>query len=215
MRVATLSAKGLAFAAALLLKQLRNRQPTGIVSIKNLMKEGDKLLSTDVRSADLEELSKVMKRYNIGIAVMQHGETGDYTVFFKSKTEHQLNAALNAYMAKVFMTFEALNELYFEDMATRLKSTTLTNKRYLFDTKLIPYFGKLSIDKITPAHIRKWQNQMIGHEKGYSPTYLKTTNILLISQRLGHEKVETTWNTYAHLYPDKQEKLAEDLQKFE
>ena len=39
-------------------------------------------------------------------------------------------------------------------------------------------------------------------------------NILLISQRLGHEKVETTWNTYAHLYPDKQEKLAEDLQKF-
>ena len=39
-------------------------------------------------------------------------------------------------------------------------------------------------------------------------------NILLISQRLGHEKVETTWNTYAPLYPDKQEKLAEDLQKF-
>lgn len=294
------------------------------------------------------------------------------------------------------MTFEALTELYFEDMETRLKSTTLKSKRYLFDTKLIPYFGKLSIDKITPAHIRKWQNEMIGNEKAYSPTYLKTTNnqlsailnyavkyynlpsnpchlagsmgkkdademqiwtvdqfklamtcckqpssklafeimfygglrigellaltpedildskainitksytrldqediistpktpksirtvsipaflyekiqayiagiydvqpdtrlfaygkgtlnrnltacakaaglpgirvhdlrhahaslliemgynILLISQRLGHEKVETTWNTYAHLYPDKQEKLAEDLQKF-
>ncbi|MDY3618036.1 tyrosine-type recombinase/integrase [Agathobaculum sp.] len=44
-------------------------------------------------------------------------------------------------------------------------------------------------------------------EMGYS--------ILLISQRLGHEKVDTTMNTYAHLYPDKQEKLADDLQQFE
>lgn len=74
------------------------------------------------------------------------------------------------------MSFHALTELYFEDMSTRLKATTISNKRYLFDTKLLPFFGKLSIDKITPAHIRKWQNDLIGSEKGYSPTYLKTIN---------------------------------------
>jgi len=37
-------------------------------------------------------------------------------------------------------------------------------------------------------------------------------NILLISERLGHEKVETTLNTYGHLYPNKHKQLADDLQ---
>jgi integrase len=32
-----------------------------------------------------------------------------------------------------------------------------------------------------------------------------------IQQRLGHEKVETTLNTYAHLYPDTQDELADRL----
>lgn len=36
-------------------------------------------------------------------------------------------------------------------------------------------------------------------------------NILMVSQRLGHEKVETTWQTYAHLYPDKEKILAARL----
>jgi len=40
-------------------------------------------------------------------------------------------------------------------------------------------------------------------ELGFSP--------LEIANRLGHEKVETTLNTYVHLYPNKQTKLAERL----
>ena len=40
-------------------------------------------------------------------------------------------------------------------------------------------------------------------ELGFSP--------LEIANRLGHEKVETTLNIYAHLYPNKQTKLAERL----
>lgn len=36
-------------------------------------------------------------------------------------------------------------------------------------------------------------------------------NILMVSRRLGHEKVETTWQTYAHLYPDKEKMLAAQL----
>ncbi|MCD8377161.1 MAG: site-specific integrase [Candidatus Gastranaerophilales bacterium] len=42
-------------------------------------------------------------------------------------------------------------------------------------------------------------------EMGMSP--------LEISKRLGHEKVETTLNTYSHLYPNAQEKMAEELDK--
>lgn len=42
-------------------------------------------------------------------------------------------------------------------------------------------------------------------ELGFSP--------LLIAERLGHEKVETTLNTYSHLYPNKQDQLINALEK--
>ncbi|MFU0833378.1 MAG: Integrase [Oscillospiraceae bacterium] len=44
-------------------------------------------------------------------------------------------------------------------------------------------------------------------EMGFSP--------LLIADRLGHENVETTLNTYSHLWPHKQEEIASKLQAFE
>ena len=36
-------------------------------------------------------------------------------------------------------------------------------------------------------------------------------SVLIISERLGHERVETTLNIYSHLYPDVQKKLVEEL----
>ncbi len=36
---------------------------------------------------------------------------------------------------------------------------------------------------------------------------------LMISQRLGHENIETTLNTYSHLYPNKHSQVAEKLQE--
>lgn len=39
--------------------------------------------------------------------------------------------------------------------------------------------------------------------------------LLEISERIGHEKPQTTLNIYAHLYPDKQKKLAEKLDDLE
>ena len=35
---------------------------------------------------------------------------------------------------------------------------------------------------------------------------------LLISERLGHEKVQTTLNTYSHLYPNKQQELVDMME---
>ena len=44
-------------------------------------------------------------------------------------------------------------------------------------------------------------------ELGYSP--------LLIAERLGHENIETTLQTYSHLYPNKQTQLATELEKMQ
>ena len=44
-------------------------------------------------------------------------------------------------------------------------------------------------------------------ELGYSP--------LLIAERLGHENIETTLQTYSHLYPDKQDQLAAELESMQ
>lgn len=74
------------------------------------------------------------------------------------------------------MPFSALSELYFEDMSTRLRETTIRNKRVLFDTKVLPTFKDMPMNKISAAHIRKWQNQLIKDEGNYAPTYLKTIN---------------------------------------
>ena len=41
-------------------------------------------------------------------------------------------------------------------------------------------------------------------EMGFQP--------LAIAERLGHEKIETTLNTYSHLYPNKQVELADRLE---
>ena len=42
-------------------------------------------------------------------------------------------------------------------------------------------------------------------EMGFTP--------LEIAERLGHERIETTLNTYSHLYPDKQDRLADRLEE--
>jgi site-specific recombinase XerD len=42
-------------------------------------------------------------------------------------------------------------------------------------------------------------------EKGFSP--------LLISEKLGHENIETTLQTYSHLYPNKHGEVADRLDK--
>lgn len=41
-------------------------------------------------------------------------------------------------------------------------------------------------------------------ELGFTP--------LLIAERLGHEKIETTLNTYSHLYPNKQNEIITKLE---
>ncbi|WP_206458655.1 site-specific integrase [Anaerovorax sp. IOR16] len=81
---------------------------------------------------------------------------------------------LNKEQSSCDMSFASLVDLYFEDMKTRLRETTIDNKRNIFDTKILPAFQSLAINKIQPSHIRKWQADLIS--QGFAQTYLKTIN---------------------------------------
>lgn len=76
--------------------------------------------------------------------------------------------------------FSSLVENYLEDMSHRLKPTTMENKRFIIEGKLLPYFGRLKVCDIDTIKIRKWQNELISYRgedgKPFSQTYLKTIN---------------------------------------
>lgn len=72
------------------------------------------------------------------------------------------------------MSFNSLLELYYEDLEPRVRKSTLSGKKYMISSKLVPFFGKMSISNISPIVVRKWQNSLIGQD--FSQTYLKTIN---------------------------------------
>ena len=101
---------------------------------------------------------------------------------FKTKREAQAweREQLNKSTADLDMTFKSFVDLYTADMKTRLKENTWAAKDHIIRTKLLPYFGKLKMCKITAQQIITWQNEMMNHKdeqgKPYSPVYLKTVH---------------------------------------
>ena len=77
------------------------------------------------------------------------------------------------------MTLADFWEIYKADMEKRLRKTTMKQKEYVMNDKVLPYFGKTPINEITAPMIRKWQGEMM--EKGFKPTYLKTIHNQLIA----------------------------------
>lgn len=76
------------------------------------------------------------------------------------------------------MPFSAFVELYRKDKGMRIRENTWNMKNSIIDDKLMPYFGRIPINSITPRDVMNWQNKMIEYRgengKPYSPTYLKT-----------------------------------------
>ena len=87
---------------------------------------------------------------------------------------------LETQQADISMTFENFIRIYNEDMKHRLREHTFIQKQFIINKKLLPFFGKMPVNQITPATIRKWQNEIMAYKntdgKGYSETYLKTIN---------------------------------------
>ncbi len=72
------------------------------------------------------------------------------------------------------MTFQALYELYLEDIRARLKESTVIMKRNYIETRILPHFKDKPINQITPSDVRKWQNMI--NENGLKQTTLRTIN---------------------------------------
>lgn len=87
---------------------------------------------------------------------------------------------LETQQADVTMSFENFIKLYNEDMKHRLREHTYTQKQYIIEKKLLPFFGKIPISQITPVLVRKWQNELTSYrndqDRPYSETYLRTIN---------------------------------------
>ena len=87
--------------------------------------------------------------------------------------------------ASLGMTFKDFMEHYMKDMENRLKPSTVANKRFLIDLKILPFFGKMPLNEIKPTDIRRWQNELTSYRdengKPYSETYLKTINNQIVA----------------------------------
>lgn len=58
------------------------------------------------------------------------------------------------------MTFQVLYNLYTEDSRQRCKYSSYKTKKSLCEAHILPYFKDKPINQITPADIRKWQNEI-------------------------------------------------------
>ena len=92
----------------------------------------------------------------------------------KRDAEEWLRKFLEKEASELDMTFSSFIEAYFEDMSKRLRKSTIRNKKYVVQLKILPYFGAKPVNTIKASDIRKWQNKLL--EQGYSATYLRTIN---------------------------------------
>ena len=104
---------------------------------------------------------------------------------FKTKTEAKKWEEMDrkAVVGNLDMTFEAFYELYKADIKCRIKKTTWDNKEYIIESKILPYFGKIKMNKIDARMVRDWQTKIIkegdGNGEPLKPSYLATIHAQL------------------------------------
>lgn len=77
-------------------------------------------------------------------------------------------------------------------------------EKYFIDNAIKKASAAAGLHKIR-VHDLRHSHASLLIELGYSP--------LLIAKRLGHEKIETTLNTYSHLWPNKEAEMIEELNR--
>jgi integrase len=90
---------------------------------------------------------------------------------------------------------------------SKLKGYKPDERLFYFSRKALQYDIKRVADKAGLPRIRVHD---LRHSHASMLINMKV-NIKEISERLGHESVKTTWDTYAHLYPDTDKTLADKL----
>ena len=78
----------------------------------------------------------------------------------------------------VTMGFPTFVEQYLEDVKPRIKYNTYLDKKYIIETKILPYFENKGLSEISGTDIIQWQNELLKkrdeNDKPYSQTYLRT-----------------------------------------
>lgn len=76
------------------------------------------------------------------------------------------------------MPFKQFVNIYLKDIEHQVKKSTLVNKEYIINDKVLPYFGKKAIQDIDTTDIIQWQNELLSmrdeNDRPYSQTYLRT-----------------------------------------
>lgn len=85
-------------------------------------------------------------------------EAEEYEANYKRKIRHDMS-----------MLFDDFVNCYFDDKKNRLKERTYHIKKYMVDSRVIPYFSVKKMNEITTKDILDWQNAMI--DLGFSETY--------------------------------------------
>lgn len=67
------------------------------------------------------------------------------------------------------MTFASFVDLYMDDMGKHLKPYTMKTKHRQIYGRIVPCFGKMKLNEITPVHVRKWHGQLVS--EGLAATY--------------------------------------------
>lgn len=78
------------------------------------------------------------------------------------------------------MTMDELVKEYMEFTKLRRRASTADIKENIFDTKILPFFGKKKVYSISKNDVREWQDKLLTETKSdgkpYSTTYLRTIN---------------------------------------
>ena len=75
------------------------------------------------------------------------------------------------------ISFRDFVAIYQEDMAARLKPSSIEGKRHIITEKILPFFGDLPMCKITTQHVRRWQSILL--KQNYSMSYLQRIDLQL------------------------------------
>lgn len=59
------------------------------------------------------------------------------------------------------MKFEDFYNIYIQSMENRIRLNTIIQKKYVFENKILPYFGDKKLNEIEAKDVIKWQNTLL------------------------------------------------------
>lgn len=104
-----------------------------------------------------------------------------------------------------------LPEFVINNLAAYINSLYGIEKQDRIFTFARSYPSKLMDKYIPKTNVKRIRTHDFRHSHA-SLLISLDINIMTIADRLGHEKVETTWNTYGHLYPNKRIEVINKLE---